>query len=242
MDYRKHFYKRYVSNHVREMYGERSLEKINQEFPVWEKFFGRFLPNDTNPRILDLGCGDGGFMRWLRSRGFASVEGVDASEEQVKEAKRLGISGVLFGDALSFLKNNKNSYGVIFARDFIEHFTKEEIVKLVPAVFESLRDGGVFIVQTANAESLLGSRLRYADFTHEVAFTQTSIHQLLSVFGFSDVNTYPMRPVVRGFASLLRYCLWRLIECGFHAYLIVATDYRKGIFTQDILAVARKNG
>lgn len=240
MDYRKHFYKKYVSTHVREMYGERSLEKINQEFPVWEKFFGRFLPKDKDARILDLGCGDGGLVYWLRLRGFVNVEGVDVGEEQIKGAKQLGISGVMLGDALSFLREKKNLYVTIVARDFLEHFTKEEIVELMPAVFESLRDGGVFIVQTINAENLLGSRLRHADFTHETVFTQDSIRQLLRVFGFSDVEVYPMRPVVKGLASLFRYCLWKLIECGFHAYLIIATGYYKGIFTQDILCVAKK--
>ena len=240
MDYKKVFYEKYVLAHARNMYGEQSLEKVEREFPAWKNFFGRFLPNDANARILDLGCGDGGFVYFLRSLGFTSVEGVDASEEQVKEARRLGISGTLLGDALAFLRTRNSSYDLIFARDLIEHLTKEEITVLVPAVFESLRSGGMFVVQTPNAESLLGARLRYADFTHEVAFTQSSIRQLLGAFGFVDIKAYPMRPVVRGPVSFMRYCAWRVIELFLRLYLIAATGYRKGIYTQDILCVAKK--
>ena len=240
MDYKKVFYEKYVLAHARNMYGEQSLEKVEREFSAWKNFFGPFLPNNIDAHILDLGCGDGGFVYFLRSLGFTSVEGVDASEEQVKEARRLGISGILLGDALAFLRTRKSSYDLIFARDLIEHLMKEEITALFPAVLESLHSGGMFIVQTLNAESLLGARLRYADFTHDVSFTQSSIRQIFGAFGFTGIRVYPMRPAVRGPVSFMRYCAWRVIELFLHLYLIAATGYRKGIYTQDILCVAKK--
>lgn len=240
MTNKKVFYEKYVSYHVRNMYGVQSLEKVEQTFPILKSYFARFLPSEKSAKVLDLGCGSGEFVYFLRSLGFVNVEGIDVSEEQAMEAKRLGIAGIFKADALAFLKTRKKSYDLIVARDFLEHFTRDELMVLVPMIFEALDNKGICIAQTINAESLLSARLRYADFTHEVAFTQSSICQLLYASGFSKVKICPMRPVIRGLASFLRYCLWRLIECSLHIYLIVATGYRKGIFTQDLLAVARK--
>ncbi|MEK9194676.1 MAG: hypothetical protein AAB884_02590, partial [Patescibacteria group bacterium] len=60
-------------------------------------------------------------------------------------------------------------------------------------------------------------------------------------FGFSFINIHPMRPVIRGPVSFVRYVLWRTFELIQHLYLMAGTGYRKGIFTQDILCVARKS-
>jgi len=49
---------------------------------------------DRSARILDLGCGHGAFIYFLREAGYTDVVGVDKSPEQVAEAKRLGIDGV----------------------------------------------------------------------------------------------------------------------------------------------------
>jgi len=45
------------------------------------------LPDLTNKRIVDLGCGFGWFARWARQHGAASVLGVDVSEKMIARAK-----------------------------------------------------------------------------------------------------------------------------------------------------------
>lgn len=39
-------------------------------------------------RVLDLGCGTGGFARWLVEEGAASVLGVDPSENMIASAQQ----------------------------------------------------------------------------------------------------------------------------------------------------------
>ena len=190
MNYKDKFYARYITSHTENLYGETSLEKIEKQFPIWRTYFGKFLPKNKNIKILDLGCGNGSFIYWLNKKGFELTTGIDISEEQVNQAKELGIKNIFQGDAKKFLENRNEEYDLIFARDFLEHFSKEEILELTNLINNSLKDKGVFIAQTPNAENLLWGRLRHGDFTHDISFTQQSIKQLLKVSRFNKVSVF----------------------------------------------------
>lgn len=240
MDFRDRFYSKYVSTQTSQLYGEVNLEDIKKQFPIWRNYFGRFLPKDKNIKILDLGCGNGGFVYWLQQVGYQNVEGMDIGAEQVNLAKNLGIKNILKADANKFLKNKKDHYNVIFMRDFIEHFNKEEILDILGLVNKSLRSDGILIIQTLNAENLFFGRLRYGDFTHCVNFTRESIAQVLRIVGFSIVNVYGIQPVVHGIKSLIRFNFWKFFEIIFRFYLLVETGSSRGIFSQNIIATAKK--
>ena len=58
--------------------------------------------------------------------------------------------------------------------------------------------------------------LRYGDLTHEMAFTRTSLAQLLLSSGFGAVRCFEDAPVVHGAKSALRWLLWvSAVCCGF---------------------------
>ena len=240
MNYRDKFYSKYVSAHTSQLYGEASLNDIKKEFPIWRAYFGRFLPDNKNVKIIDLGCGNGGFVWWLQEVGFKNVNGIDISEEQADEAEKLGIKNIVKADIKDFLKDKKEVFGVIFARDVLEHFNKEEAIDVLNIIYDSLKQGGQFVCQTVNAENLLWGRLRHGDFTHELAFTKESIAQVLNVSGFSEIKVYPQRPAIHGLKSFIRYYLWRCVEHCLRFYLLIETGSSNGIFTQNIIVSAKK--
>lgn len=242
MSYRDRLYSSYRSNHTTHLYGELSLDSIKKQFPVWENYFGRFLPAGQEAKIVDLGCGTGSLVYWLQEKGYTDAEGVDLSSEQVKEAKRLGIKNIGQSDIKTFLSPKINFYDAIFMRDVLEHFGKDEALTILDLIFAALKHNGTLVIQTTNAENPLFGRLRYGDFTHETSFTASSIKQILSLVGFQSVAVYPQRPVVHGPVSLVRAILWMFIELGIGFYLLVATGAGKGIFTENLIAVAEKHG
>jgi SAM-dependent methyltransferase len=62
---------------------------------------GTLLERFSNARtVLEVGCGTGHFTRWMAERGLDAV-GVDISEPMLNEARRLGGSKYLPGDAHS---------------------------------------------------------------------------------------------------------------------------------------------
>ena len=241
MNYKDKFYSKYVSTHSVHLYGEARLEDIKKQFPVWQKYFGRFLPEDKKAKIIDLGCGNGGFVYWLQQIGYQNAEGIDISAEQIETGQKLGIKNIKQADIKEFLITQlPNNYDVIFMRDILEYFNKEEILDVLEKVYKTLSPGGSFIIQTSNAESPFSGRFRYWDFTHEISFTGSSIRQVLLVSGFKNVLVYPMPSVVHGLKSLIRSILWKVIALKLRFYLLVETGSSKGIFTQNIIAVARK--
>jgi 2-polyprenyl-3-methyl-5-hydroxy-6-metoxy-1,4-benzoquinol methylase len=240
MNYREKLYSIYVSSHTCHLYGEATLEGVRKQFPVWKEYYGRFLPSDKTTKILDVGCGNGGFVYWLQEIGYINSSGIDKSSEQIEVAKRLGIKNVEYATIVEYLKDKENLYDVIFARDVIEHFQKVEILEILKLFYNSLRQGGKVVIQTPNSEAPFGSRYRYWDFTHEIAFTRSSLNQIFKATGFKNTEFYPTGPVPKGLKSTVRYVLWKGIEILLKFYMTVETGSFSGIFTQNIIVKAKK--
>ncbi len=240
MENKEEIYQRYRHFHTDALYGEPTLAHIRTQFPIWKSYYGSFLPVDTKARILDAGCGSGGLIYWLQQQGFVSAEGVDVSNEEVSCAKTLGIKGIHRDDLRIFLSTRARSYDMIFILDVLEHFTKDEILDLLRLLYDALIPGGMLIIKTPNAEGFFGARLRYADFTHEIAFTESSLREVLSFKGFRLVAVREAGPVPHGFISFVRFFLWKLIRWKFQFFSLVETGVRPRVLTQNIIAVAQK--
>ena len=241
MNYRDKFYSKYVSTHTSHLYGEVSLEDIKKQFPVWRKLFGRFLPKDKNAKIIDLGCGNGSFVYWLQQNGYLNAEGVDVSPEQIKAAQDLGIKNIYQANFQNYLIGKKEIYDFVFMHHVLEHFNKEEVLDILEIIHQSLKINGILVITTPNAESFFAGQFRYGDFTHDTIFAKNSIRQVLLVSNFKNIKVYSTPPVVHGFKSLTRFILWKCyVELKFKLYLLVETGSAKGIFTNSLIAVAKK--
>ncbi len=238
--YKEKQYTAYVSTHTSHLYGEVTVDTIKSQFPAWKWYYKRFLPKDKNAKTLDLGCGSGSFLYFLRNLGYKNSAGIDISPEQVEVAKKLGINGVECADIMGFLGDKKESYDLIFARDVLEHMTKGKILEALKAIRAAIKVNGVFVTQVPNGECVFSGRMRYGDFTHELAFTKNSLGQVLRLTGFTEVAFYPTGPVPHGLISAVRFLLWKLFEVILRFYMRVETGASEGIYTQNIIAVARK--
>lgn len=239
MTFKDEFYQSYTSTHVNHRKGEAALERFRSEFPVWQKHFGHLLPPNRQARILDVGCGRGGMVYWLNQLGYQEAEGVDLSGEQIQTARRLGISNVRQADLTRYLHDRLASYDTLILRDVVEHFTREQILEVLQLCRAAIRPGGTVIVQVPNAESPFFGRIRYGDFTHELAFTSSSITQLFNVLGFEDVRVYPTEPAVTGVRSLGRAALWAAVKTFYRILLFAELGSGKWILTQGLIAVGR---
>ncbi len=239
-DYKKDFYARYVSAHNAELYGRTDIAQVRARFTSWNGQYGDLLPAAREAKMLDAGCGEGGFVLWLQERGFEAAEGVDVSSEQIALGKELGIKGLTLGDLRDFLGSRKEAFDVIFLRDVLGHFPKREVLEVLQSVHGALKHGGMLVIKTPNAESPMTGRLRYGDFTHDTSFTGQSLRQLFLVFGFTDVRIRSMRPAVHGIVSGVRFLLWLVIELQIRIYRLVEAGSAGGWFTQNVMATGKK--
>lgn len=204
-----------------------------------------FFHKDRNIRILDLGCGYGSFLYACAQSGYRNMIGIDNSPEQVALAEKLGIGKIgeiIQNDIFEFFRQVKIEFDVITAIDILEHFTKKEVMTLLPLIYGALKPGGLFILRSINGESPFMGRWLYGDFTHELCFTRMSIRQLLLSVGFPEIRCFEVAPMVHSFLSGVRAFLWRIISSFLRLCVVIeGGNWRdRPIFSYNIMAVARK--
>jgi len=238
--YKEKIYNSYVSNHNKNLYGENSLSKIRAYFPVLDYFYGRHLPKNKNAEILDIGCGDGNLVYWLQQSGYKNTCGVDFSAEQIEKGKSMGIENLLSADIVQYLIGNKNLYDLVIAKDVIEHFTKDEVFEILTLINKNLKEGGRFIMQVPNGQGIYSTSVFYGDYTHETAYTATSINQIILNNGFTSSQCYPTGPVPKNLVGYIRLVLWQIKVAQLKFWKMIETGSPSGIFTQNIIAVIDK--
>jgi SAM-dependent methyltransferase len=203
------------------------------------KVYDLFLPADRTSIMLDVGCGQGFFVYYLRSRGFANSSGIDVSPPQAEFGRRFGLD-IRTGDALDLLRA-PGQYDWISLLDVLEHVLPDRVVPLLQAIYASLKPNGLCVVQVPNMENPFNVAVRYSDFTHRGGFTSGSLVQVLRLAGFQAFDVYPVgelrqRWVKRVIRRLVSEFLLRLYEIpnkpmGAHASIQ---------YSRRIVAVARK--
>lgn len=209
-----------------------------------EKLIRDHFPPDKNVVILDVGCGHGALLYFAQKAGYAHGAGVDVSGEQVEAARALGIPGVAQGDLMETLRGlPQGSQDVVVAFDILEHFPPNEQIRFVDEARRVLKpDGGRFIIHVPNGESPFHGRVLYGDYTHERAFTRSSMTQLLRASGFSDVTCFEDAPVSPGIKGFARRVIWKSIRNLLRLYLAAETGRAENdvILSQNFLTVAMR--
>ena len=172
--------------------------------PSFERLYGDVLPSDRNSRILDIGCGAGHFLYYLKRKEYTNFLGIDISPQQVEFCEKNISKNVKQADILEFLKDSEGGYSVIAAHDVLEHIPKEKILKLLKLVLKSLDNGGIFLLRVPNMSNPLSLDSRYRDFTHEVGFTEKTLYQILQMTGFSDIRISSSKIAIRSGRNLIR--------------------------------------
>lgn len=240
MDYRHRLFDGYVTLHTVHIYDQQSALSILK--PYFKAYFSTFLPGDKDTPILDIGCGGGEFLLFLQSLGYTNTFGIDLSPEQIELAKKRGLKNVEVAEVIDYLSKQKERFALITAHDVIEHFPKQEVLPFLDAIHHALAGGGTVILSLPNMASPFGAKIGYGDFTHETAFTPTSISQVLRAVGFEVVGVFPKEPVVHGVKSAVRWALWKVIKQFIKFYLLVETGSAgHGVYTQVMYAVGRKS-
>jgi len=106
----------------------------------------------------------------------------------------------------------------------------------------ALKPKGRRILHLLNGISPNVNAIFYKDFTHEIAFTKSSISPVLTTVGFERVQVFPASPIVHGLSSLLRWLLWQGIVFILRMYNAVETgELEKQVITQNPIAAAVKS-
>ncbi|MBL4847856.1 MAG: methyltransferase domain-containing protein [Planctomycetes bacterium] len=160
--------------------------RSHEGYAVW---FDATLPSQR-ARALDFGAGLGAGVDYLRASGFRAVESFDTRVElSASLAERVDKAHVS-NDPRAWLATQAGRYDLILAKDVVEHLAHEETLPTVEALLGALAPGGRLVVSVPHAVSFTGVYLRYGDFTHRTAFTESSLRYVLEASGGAGVQFY----------------------------------------------------
>ncbi len=238
-DFREELYKGYVSAFKKENLNETAQAQTAYDHWSNARYFPLFADLPKAAAILDLGCGPGRTMQFLKSKGFTNVVGVDISEEQTAIARNRGLNAIT-ADVNDFLVQHSNEYDMIIMIDVVEHFTKLELLDLFKLIHYSLKRGGIVIYQTCNGEGLYPNQIMFGDLTHMTILSAGSSEQLLRACGFDNISFADTAPVPTGIKGVLRAIAWKFITRKASLIRRIETGKRHKIWTENFISRAQK--
>jgi len=149
-------------------------------------------------RVLDVGCGFGGFVDLMRTRGW-DAEGVDPSQAVVDAARRNG-RPVRLGTLEAF-SADAGPYDAITMFYVLEHLP--DPMGALRKSFDLLVPGGTLVMRVPHTTPIVrllapvgcGGELYDPPF-HLYDFAPPVLQEMLRRVGFVDIRTFPGQPTV----------------------------------------------
>ncbi|HAL61300.1 MAG TPA: hypothetical protein DCP08_02710 [Chloroflexi bacterium] len=180
----------------------RKLWRRALAFPFQGRLQG--LPDHAGGgRVLDVGCGTGGYLRLLRELGW-EVCGVEVDAKACAEAERLG---------LNIFPGHLEEAG--FPADYFDLVRMNHVLEHLPHPLHSLEEakrvlseGGKLLIEVPNVKSLsarlFGERWYHLDLPrHLFHFSPRTLSSLLEKAGFAQVEITHL-PTTSGFSGSLQ--------------------------------------
>jgi SAM-dependent methyltransferase len=151
-------------------------------------------------RLLDAGCGTGGFLAWAsRHWQLASTAGVDVSSAAIAHARKRIPDADLRVGPLRSLPWPDESFDLAVTQDVLQHVAENELEQSVRELLRVLRPGGTLLVRTNGARRLRQEREDWR------AFDRVTLVSLLERSGFT---------VQRATYANFLLSLWGLLHGG----------------------------
>ena len=206
--------------------GYRVMHNINialnsKHFAI--KSFLNFLKqesiNKTKIRILDIGCGNGVFLKnliyyWPNKDIEIEIWGIDLDKKSIAVAQKIVPNGNFKVITLEKFKNSKEigKFDIITFFEVLEH--QDNPKEFLESIYELLENNGFIFGSVPNRERLLVSldRKFYSkneDFppNHFLYFNRKSLSILLKKVGFRDIKFYNNDFDLMDIGHYIAFCL-----------------------------------
>jgi len=146
-----------------------SWEAGSRDWPTKNKLIKALtLPED---RLLDVGCGTGALLRFLKEEGYKNLEGLEISKRAVEVLDQHGIT--MHHAKLPDLPLLNEQYDVVVASQVLEHIIRRQ--KFLRGLKQILKPSGSLIIFVPN--NCLGP---IDEPSHVVKFTRDTLAKELS--------------------------------------------------------------
>jgi O-antigen chain-terminating methyltransferase len=152
----------------------------------------------TQQPAVDVGCGRGEFLELCRESKVVA-RGFDTNERSVADLKARGFDVELAGIPECFASMPADSLGSILAAHVVEHLPVDLLFAFFRDAARVLRKGGLLMIETPNAESLLMSASEFwRDPTHLAPRHPAALTLLGREHGFEVAEIRAVHPFPKG--------------------------------------------
>jgi 2-polyprenyl-3-methyl-5-hydroxy-6-metoxy-1,4-benzoquinol methylase len=206
--------------------------------------YGCFLPDNHNAPILDIGCGQGDFVRYLSEAGYRQITAADRDPEAIATLQNVdGVTAKTFEAGSREIEQHAGGWTLIVAKQMIYYFDRREAPAFVAALSQALAPEGRLIVEIFNG-ALLSSRFtELKDPGILTAYTEHGLRRLLEQNGFTVEHLFGAISRSNGLKGAL-YTAARVLWFRLYRLLLLlergSDDELPRISSKSIIAVARR--
>lgn len=161
-----------------------------QEWDYLHETVGELIKNriKCDDFVLDMGFGQGNFLKWLQKNGYTNIIGIDPSETSVSKIRQNGICASVGSVFQSPSAELKNQIKCVFLFDVLEHllFPKDAIQHIK----EYLVEDGYLMLSVPNYAFLEKNNnpiINMFNQEHINYFSVISLDNIMAEFGFSKI-------------------------------------------------------
>jgi len=184
----------------------------------FDREFLAFACAEPTMSVLDVGCGAGLFLQYLKHRGFRDVVAVDYDEHM--RAALAGVEQAGFtietteAEAYVDKVQGRRRFDRIVLFDILEHMELDQCVSILRKLHGILDAGGKILIRVPNVSSPWGLRMQFDTFDHVTPFSPGRLHEIAVLAGYRVTalvgqNTGKRRKVF--FQQCLHWTLARLL-------------------------------
>ncbi|MEW6295846.1 MAG: class I SAM-dependent methyltransferase [Candidatus Diapherotrites archaeon] len=101
-------------------------------------------------RVIDLGCGNGVFLKKLKEMGFYNLYGVDYSQTAVKNLSKEGFNVIKLDLSKNFSGKLSQKFDLVLVGELLEHLPEPK--KFILETKKIIKKGGRLIISTPNKD------------------------------------------------------------------------------------------
>jgi SAM-dependent methyltransferase len=152
---------------------------------TYRRMYYRTIPFSDKGRVLDIGCGNGSYLAWLKALGW-EVRGVEPDEASAKfAAEEYGVD-IFCGDLLD-AHYPASSFDCITMWHSLEH--SHYPLETLKEIYRILKPQGCLVISVPNVHSMEAKLLKGNSFLFDVPrhlydFSPRTLDEMLSKTGF----------------------------------------------------------
>ena len=221
---------------------EQGVGKAIDYFQDLEDSLEPYLPTDKTARILDVGCGYGRVLAFLRKLGFTNAVGIDHDASVIAETRKtFGDSVDVVTDLQGYLDARRGQFDFIVLKDVIYYFSIDEVLPLLRAMRLCLKPRGHMYVLVFNGAQFSSSFTMEKDYGIRRVYNETSLRAVLQDSGFDVIALFgnKWRPKsVKGYIYGGAAAAWRLATRAVYTLERGACPNNPRILTPNVIAIA----